>query len=156
MCRMNEKPDDPCIRNRSGCGFPANGKPPCAGHGISVEVSAIKDPMWKFMHRDKRSRCRRIFQRAERTSTEACGNLKINTENNRRSRNSLSSLTLSKVRKQKGRSLFPRILQSAMSARKKCLTRKTDGICIRLSTVPAVDRGLRFWIHCRMTGNVPV
>ena len=70
--------------------------------------------------------------------------------------NSLNILTLSKVKKQKGKSLFPRILQSAMSARQKCLTRKTDGICIRLSTAPAVDQGLRFWMLCRMTGNAQV
>ena len=70
--------------------------------------------------------------------------------------NSLNILTLSKVKKQKGKSLFPRILQSAMSARKKCLTRKTDGICIHLSTAPAVDQGLRFWMLCRMTGNAQV
>ena len=44
----------------------------------------------------------------------------------------------------------------AMSARQKCLTRKTDGICIRLSTAPAVDQGLRFWMLCRMTGNAQV
>ena len=42
------------------------------------------------------------------------------------------------------------------SARQKCLTRKTDGICIRLSTAPAVDQGLRFWMLCRMTGNAQV
>ena len=29
-------------------------------------------------------------------------------------------------------------------------------ICILLSTVPAADRALPFWIHCHMTGNVPV
>ena len=39
---------------------------------------------------------------------------------------------------------------------KICLTRKTDGICIRLSTAPAVDQGLRFWMLCRMTGNAQV
>ena len=83
--------------------------------------------------------------------------LKINTENSPQiQQNSLNILTLSKVKKQKGKSLFPRILQSAMSARKKCLTRKTDGICIRLSTAPAVDQGLRFWMLCRMTGNAQV
>ena len=75
--------------------------------------------------------------------------LKINTEN-------ITADTLTIVKKQKGKSLFPRILQSAMSARKKCLTRKTDGICIRLSTAPAVDQGLRFWMLCRMTGNAQV
>ena len=63
---------------------------------------------------------------------------------------------LNSLKKQKGKSLFPRILQSAMRARQKCLTRKTDGICIRLSTSPAVDQGLRFWMLCRMTGNAQV
>ena len=83
--------------------------------------------------------------------------LKINTEDiTADTTDSLNILTLSKVKKQKGKSLFPRILQSAMSARKKCLTRKTDGICIRLSTAPAVDQGLRFWMLCRMTGNAQV
>ena len=36
---------------------------------------------------------------------------------------------------------FLRILPSATNVRKRCLIRKTGGICIRLSTVPVVARG---------------
>ena len=32
----------------------------------------------------------------------------------------------------------------------------TSAFLILLSTVPAADRALPFWIHCHMTGNVPV
>lgn len=39
--------------------------------------------------------------------------------------------------KTKGRSLSPRISRSAMNVRRRCLIRKTGGICIPLSTVPA-------------------
>ena len=38
------------------------------------------------------------------------------------------------------KSLFLRILQSAKSARKRCISRGTGGICIRLSIVHAADR----------------
>ena len=62
----------------------------------------------------------------------------------------------SKVRKQRERYSFPRILQSVKNVKKRCLIRKTDDICIHLSTVPAADRDLRFWIHCHTTGNVQV
>ena len=72
--------------------------------------------------------------------------LKINTEN----------ITADTTEQFEHFDIIERILQSAMSARKKCLTRKTDGICIRLSTAPAVDQGLRFWMLCRMTGNAQV
>ena len=43
--------------------------------------------------------------------------------------------------KTKGEILFLRILPSATNVRKRCLIRKTGGICIRLSTVPVVARG---------------
>lgn len=83
--------------------------------------------------------------------------LKINTENiTADTTEQFEHFDIIESEKQKGKSLFPRILQSAMSARQKCLTRKTDGICIRLSTAPAVDQGLRFWMLCRMTGNAQV
>ena len=68
----------------------------------------------------------------------------------------IHSLTLSRVKKQKERFLFHRILQSVKNVKKKCLTRKTGDICIRLSIVPVVDRVLPFWMHFLMTGNGPV
>lgn len=67
--------------------------------------------------------------------------LKINTEDiTADTTEQFEHFDIIESEKQKGKSLFPRILQSAMSARKKCLTRKTDGICIRLSTAPAVGK----------------
>ena len=42
--------------------------------------------------------------------------------------------------RRKGKSLSLRILQSAKSARKRCISRGTGGICIHLSIVHAADR----------------
>ena len=55
-------------------------------------------------------------------------------------RRSLGSLILLKVKRQRARFLSRRILLSVMSAKRKCLIRKTGGICILLSTVPAAGR----------------
>ena len=60
-----------------------------------------------------------------------------------------------KARRQRVRSLFLRILPSATNVRKRCLIRKTGGICIRLSTVPVVAQGLPSSIPFLMTGSVP-
>ena len=43
--------------------------------------------------------------------------------------------------KTKGRSLFRRILRSVMSVKRNCMIRRTGGICIPLSTVPAAVPG---------------
>ena len=44
------------------------------------------------------------------------------------------------AKRRKGKSLSLQILQSAKSARKRCISRGTDGICIHLLTVHAADR----------------
>ena len=56
------------------------------------------------------------------------------------SRRNLHSLISSKVRRQRVRSLSPRISRSVMNVRRRCLIRKTGGIFIPLSTVPAAVR----------------
>ena len=43
-------------------------------------------------------------------------------------------------KRRKGKSLSLQILQSAKNARKRCISRGTDGICIHLLTVHAADR----------------
>ena len=81
--------------------------------------------------------------------------LKMNLEEVRILR-CISNLTLSKVKKQKGRFLFLRILPSVMNVKKKCLLHLIADTFILLLTVPAVDQGLPFWMHCHMTENGPV
>ena len=56
-------------------------------------------------------------------------------------RRSLDSLILLKARKRKARFLSLRILRSVMSVKRRCSIRRTGGICILLSTVPAAGRG---------------
>ena len=47
---------------------------------------------------------------------------------------------LLRAKRRKGKSLSLRILQSAKNARKRCISRGIDGICIHLLTVHAADR----------------
>ena len=77
--------------------------------------------------------------------------LKINTEDVTAETD--MRLILLKVKRPRERSLFRRILRSAKNVRKKCMIQRTGGICIHLSTVPAVDQDLPFWMRCPMTGN---
>ncbi len=59
----------------------------------------------------------------------------------------MHSLILSKVKRQRVRSLSRRILQFVRNARRKCLIPGTGDTCIRSSTVPAADRDLQSWIR---------
>lgn len=58
--------------------------------------------------------------------------------------------------KTKGEIFVSRISQSVMNVKKRCMTRKTGGTCIHLSTVPAADRDLQSWMLFHMTGRGPV
>ena len=53
---------------------------------------------------------------------------------------SIKIFRLLRAKRRKGKSLSLQILQSAKSARKRCISRGTDGICIHLLTVHAADR----------------
>ncbi len=65
--------------------------------------------------------------------------LKINVENIENSER-YTQFDIIESEKTKGKSLSPRISRSAMNVRRRCLIRKTGGICIPLSTVPAAVR----------------
>ena len=68
--------------------------------------------------------------------------LKINTEEvPAEEAPQFSDFDIIESEKTKGRSLFRRILRSVMSVKGNCMIRRTGGICIRLSTVPAAVPG---------------
>ena len=68
--------------------------------------------------------------------------LKINTEDiSAEDAPQFDAFDIIESEKTKGEIFVLQILPSVMSVRKKCTIRKIGGICIRLSTVPAADRG---------------
>ena len=68
----------------------------------------------------------------------------------------IRSLILLRVRKKKGIFSYRRTLPPVLNAGRSFTTRRTAGICIRLSTAPHAGPGSPYWILCPMTGCGPV
>ena len=81
--------------------------------------------------------------------------LKINVENIE-TPEQYTQFDIIESEKTKGEIFVSPDIESVTNVKKKCLIKRIADICILLSTVLAAGRALPFWIHCHMTGNVPV
>ena len=105
----------------------------------SVAVCPIKDPMWRFLRQGKQQDVDAFITDIGNKPPKRSAILKL-LEEPVEEPEKFTQFDIIESEKTKGRSLSPRISRSAMNVRRRCLIRKTGGIFIPLSTVPAAVR----------------
>ncbi len=109
------------------------------------------------MHRGQKEQIEGFLNSLKEHPPKRAAVLKINTENiTADTTEQFEHFDIIESEKKKGKSFISPDIAICDECKEEMFDPKDDGICIRLSTAPAVDQGLRFWMLCRMTGNAQV